>query len=404
MAGTLKRFLSRLKYTSVTWLFTLWDMMFVNLTHRNRDAFVILDDTFPWLGTGFRVLEFNEYLRVFRNCIVYSTIHSYPQARKRYVQYYPEYASRIFRFSRHINFDCRLIYIVFLHNAYAFLPFIERFKIPFVLELYPGGFFRLGEDISDRQLAQVCGSSLLKKIIVTQSIAYSYLIENKLCATEKLAYIYGGVINVPQNIGPRKIYPFDKATFDICFTAYKMMPLGQDKGYDIFIRVANELLKRDDRFRFHVVGTFDEKDIDISEIRSHLHFYGPRTSDFFCEYYLDKDMILSPNRPFVLAKGAFDGIPTGSVLEAGAYGVAMFCTDQLKLTEGVFRHGENIIIIDTDTDSIVNEIWRYYQDVGNLYRIAQNGQITIAEVYSKERQLGSRIQIIQDVLDGLAPH
>jgi glycosyltransferase involved in cell wall biosynthesis len=401
----LKNFLSKLMTLPAslsTRVIKLKNTMLLNLTHCNRDAFVILDDCFPWMGSGFRVLEFNEYLKVFRNCVVYSTVLDFSREKNRYAQYYPEYSSRINNLKGHIDFDCGLIYIVFLHNAYAFLPIIERYKIPFVLELYPGGFFHLDEDISDRRLAKVCGSDMLRKIIVTQPITYSYLIENKFCSPEKLAYIYGGVINVPRNIGHRRIYPRDKATFDICFTAYKQMPLGQDKGYDIFIQVAKELFKRDDRFRFHVVGTFNENDIDVSEIRAHIHFYGPKTSDFFREYYLDKDLILSPNRPFVLAKGAFDGIPTGTVLEAGACGVAMFCADQLKLTEGVFRHGVDIVIINTDTDSMVNEIWQYYQDPGKLYWIAQNGQSTIAEVYSKERQLGPRIQIIQDLLDGLA--
>lgn len=377
--------------------------MLINLTHCNRDAFVILDDGFPWLGTGFRVIEFNEYLKIFPNCVVYSKIPGFSRERNRYAQYYPEYSSRIIRFNHYINFDCRLIYIVFLHNAYAFLPIIERYKIPFVLELYPGGYFRLGDKLSDQQLAKICSSRLLRKIIVTQPITYSYLIEKKFCATEKLTYIYGGVINLPQNFGNKKTYPFNKETFDICFTAYKQMPLGQDKGYDIFIQVAKELLKRNDRFRFHVVGTFNENDIDVSEIRSRIHFYGHRTSDFFCEYYRDKDLILSPNRPFVLAKGAFDGIPTGAVLEAGACGVAMFCADQLNLMEGVFRHGDNIVIINTDSDSIVNEIWKFYQEPGKLYLIAQNGQTTIGEVYSKERQLGSRVQLIRETLNELAP-
>jgi glycosyltransferase involved in cell wall biosynthesis len=405
MAGSLKRFLTKLSNKIiglVTRVIMLRDTILINLTHRNRDAFVILDDCFPDVSTGFRVVEFNEYLRVFQNCFVYSTDADFLRERNRYAKYFPEYTSRITIFNHYLNFDCKLIYVVFLHNAYAFLPIIERFKIPFVLELYPGGFFQLGEDLSDRRLSKVCGSGMLRKIIVTQPITYSYLLENKFCEEDKMAYIYGGVINIPENIGARKIFPFDKETFDICFTAYKHMPLGQDKGYDVFIQVAKSLLKRNDHFYFHVVGDFDENDIDVSDISTHILFYGPRTSDFFREYYLDKDVILSPNRPFVLAKGAFDGIPTGSVLEAGACGVAMFCSDQLKLTKGVFRHGENIVIIDTEPETVVNIIWYYYQEPAKMYQIARNGQLTISEVFSKERQLNSRIKVIQDLLDQLA--
>jgi glycosyltransferase involved in cell wall biosynthesis len=179
------------------------------------------------------------------------------------------------------------------------------------------------------------------------------------------------------------------------------MAMGKDKGYDIFIQVAKELLKRGNCFRFHVVGNYDESDIDVSEIRSYIQFYGTRTSDLFSEYYLNKDLILSPNRPFVLAKGAFDGIPTGSALEAGACGVAMFCSDQLKLTDGVFAHGENIVIIATETDSIVNEVWRYREDPGKMYLIGEKGRNTIKEMYGSQRQLESRTQIIQEVIDRL---
>ena len=43
------------------------------------------------------------------------------------------------------------------------------------------------------------------------------------------------------------------------------------------------------------------------------------------------DLIISPNVPFVLASGAFDGFPTACCMEAALSGTAMFVTDELKL-------------------------------------------------------------------------
>jgi glycosyltransferase involved in cell wall biosynthesis len=409
VARTLRRFLARLRSVLIRRLLSLWKLAtkelitphlaaFNKWKPRKGDTLIILDDAFPHIGTGFRILEFNEYLRVFPKSMIYTTLANFANFKDEYIQYYPEYSSRILAFSPDDSLDCRLVYIAFLHNASAFLPVIESFKVPFILELYPGGLFRLGEEESDRLLAQVCESKMLRKIIVTQPITYSYLIDKKFCDKEKLAYIHGGVINVPQNIPQKQLYPRDKKTFDICFTAYKYMPLGKDKGYDIFIQVAKQLAKRSSCFRFHVVGTFERSDIDVSEIDSQIYFYGPKPMDFFIGYYMDKDLILSPNRPFVLEKGAFDGIPTGSVLEAGACGVAMFCTDLLKLTEGVFRDEDEIIIIDLESESIVNKVWQYYQDPEKLYGIARRGRTAISKNYRKKRQMGSRIRTIRTVL------
>jgi glycosyltransferase involved in cell wall biosynthesis len=377
--------------------------LYFAITHKNRNALVILDDLFPWLGTGFRILEFNHHLKTFDHTLIYSTSPEFRRTKRAYSRRYLEYSKRVFRFNSHIRFDCRLFYIVFLHNAYTFLPTIEKYRVPFILELYPGGFFQLDDARSDEQLAQVCRSAFLQKVIVTQRITHSYLLQKTFCPDEKICYIHGGVINTPQILGSKKLFGRDKPTFDICFTAYKVMPMGRDKGYDIFVQVATELGKKDTRFRFHVVGTFDETDIDVSTIREQIRFYGPRTAEFFPEYYLDKDVILSPNRPFVLANGAFDGIPTGAVLEAAACGVAMFCTDQLNLTSGVFEHGKDIVIMEPDAEAIISGILRYFQTVDELYQIARQGKITVERVYGLERQLGARTKLIRDVLEEIPP-
>ncbi len=364
----------------------------------DRDALVILDDLFPWLGTGFRVKEFNEYLQTFETSIVYSTNRRFCREMASYRQYFPEYADRIFRLHAKRGFDGRLAYIVFLHNAITFLPVIERLELPFVLELYPGGHFHLDDRDSDEKLRRVCNSPFLKKIIVTQRVTREYLLGRGLCAERVIHYIHGGVVSIPEMPLDKKFFGTDKQTFDICFTAYRQMPLGEDKGYDLFVEVAKKLGAVDSRFRFHVVGGFDKTVIDCSCLGERIRFYGPQTTNFFPNYYRDKDVILSPNRPFVLAPGAFDGIPTGAVVEAGSCSVAMFCTDQLQLTKETFEPGRDIVIVKPDVDSICQTLLSYFRNPVTLYNIARYGRKAIEKTYSPRIQLGMRTELLREIM------
>lgn len=369
---------------------------------RRRDTLAMFDDLFPWLGTGFRISEFNSYLRRFEGSVVYSTHPNFGGEMRRYRRQYPEYAKRIFRFRSERRFQCRLAYIVFLHNAVRFLPVIDEFSLPFVLELYPGGQFRLDDPFSDESLRRVCSSPFLRKIIVTQRVTMRYLADKQFCPETMLLYVYGGVIQLPAVTPERRVFGTHKDTFDICFTAYRQMPLGLDKGYDLFIEAAKRLSGLDARLRFHVVGDFDADDIDCSSLGGKITFYGPRTTDFFPSYYQDKDLIVSPNRPFALASGAFDGIPTGAVVEAGACGVAMFCTDQLALTDGIFESGKDIVLVDGDVDSICEQVMTYVRRPDALYEIGRHGKRTIDETFSSERQLSPRQALLSSILQTTA--
>jgi glycosyltransferase involved in cell wall biosynthesis len=399
---TIRRLLSVFKRRVLrVWLFffRLGYASLHNWTHSNKNALVILDDLFPWLGTGFRVIEFNEYLKVFNQCRIYSSNVEYDREKRLYDQRYPEYSDRILRFDPHIDFKCSLIYIVFLHNAHNFLPIIERYEVPFIVELYPGGYFELDEEVSDKRLSEICHSRFLRKIIVTQPIIRSYLLDRNFCSEDKILYIYGGLVNVPENLGARKCFGKDKQTFDVCFTAYKNMPLGENKGYDVFIQVAQKLLEKRQDFYFHVVGTFDENDIDVSDMGDHIRFYGPRLAPFFQYYYLDKDIILQPNKPFVLGKGAFEVVPTGTGSEAGACGVAMFCTDPLNTIKGTFDHGKDIVIVSPKPEGIVDEILHYYNNPDKLYQISRAGRDKIRKILDINKQMSPRVQLIRQFLE-----
>ena len=297
-------------------------------------------------------------------------------------------------------FECKLAYFVFLGNAYTHLSLIEKFRIPFVFTLYPGGAFQLNQSASDIMLRRVCSSPYLKKVIVTQPITRKYLQENNLVENDKIEFIYGGVFPsefYAENELEKKYFPDDKKTIDICFVAHKYTRLGEDKGYDIFVDVV-KFFSLNRCINFHVVGDFDENVIDITEVKEKITFYGKQRTDFFPSFYSKMDIILSPNRPFVLGPGGFDGFPTGCCVEAALCGVAVFCTDILDQNM-YFENRKDIVIIKPIASSIVNIIQYFLDNANDLYSLSRNGQAKFADIFSFKSQLSPRVKIIQDLID-----
>jgi len=372
------------------------------LTHllkTNRGRLLIFDDTFHWIGSNFRIVEINAYLAHFPRSLVYTTTPDFFRKRRQYAQLYGwKMANRTFRYDPKAEYSGSFAFIIFLHNAHAFLPVLERCRVPFLMEMYPGGFFCLNNERSDAWLRLVCSSPMFRGVIVTTRISKQYLMEKKFCDEDKIHYMYGGVAGLPELRRQRAQYPEDKRTFDICFIAYQQTPRGEDKGYDVFIAAAKILAKLSPIFRFHVVGTFSERVIDVSEIWDRITFYGPQTRAFFETFHADMDAIVSPCRPFVLEPGAFDGIPTGCTGEAGACGVAMFTTDVLRLTEGIFHDGKDIVLIQPDPNDVVEKMMFYFQNPDLLRRIALGGRETIRRVLANELQVAFRVEMIEKLM------
>ncbi len=354
--------------------------------------------------TAFRVAEFNAYLEIFPSTQVYSTssVGSIPfkQALKEYASCYPQFKKQVAKFHPLRQLHGSLIYIVFLHNAYNFISVIERDSIPFIFELYPGGTFQLEDPASDAKLRRVCSSPLFRKVIVTQKVTYDYLLAKQFCSVTQIEYVFGVALLSEQLNSQRvvkKRYPQDKATFDICFVANKYTERGTDKGYDIFVEAAKKLCFLSGATCFHVVGTFSEADIDISDLKGRIKFYGSQNTDFFPEFYSRMDIILSPNLPFVLAQGAFDGFPTGACVEAGLCGVAVFCTDVLNLNT-TFVPDRDIKFVSHNAISIFEDIRFYLHNVELLYNLSEAGRIKFAELFNADAQLKPRVRILQQYL------
>ena len=374
-----------------------------------RRRLVILDDIFPHLLSAFRIAEYNAYLAAYQNALVYSTAasfaligeqRSFQEVVAEYVGCYPQFRGRARAIDERRSLQGQPAYFVFLQNARNFMSLLERYQMPFVFTLYPGGGFQLDQEDSDKTLERVCSLPNLHKVIVTQKITYEYLMHRQLLDPEKVEFIYGGVLPVgrlTERLPAKKHFRQDKDTFDICFVAYKYIPGAIDKGYDVFLAVAKLLANTHSDIRFHVVGPFDETDLDVSGLGGRLKFYGAQLTDFFPEFYSRMDIILSPNIPFLLQPGAFDGFPTGCCVEAALCGVAVFCTDPLHQNI-TFQEGEELVIIPRDATEISGIIDQYYHCPDDLYRLARCGQAAFQEVFALEAQMKPRLRILTECL------
>ena len=370
---------------------------------------VIIDDIFPHPVSGFRYQEFISYLQHMNSLKVLTTgwsvhvlgkqtIHELMISFKRK---FPDLGNRLMKFTSLDHIDCKLLYFVFLGNAYSLVELAEAKRIPFVFTLYPGGLFGLNNANSDDMLRRVMKSPCFRKVIVSQKAIRDYLIEKEFCKPEQIEYIFGVVTpldKIESSYQGKKHFGIDKENLDICFVAHKYTKYGQDKGYDVFIETAKILAKKYNNVNFHVVGNFDESVIDISTIRDKVHFYGIRQPEWFDEFYRDKDIILSANINGMIYKGSFDGFPTASCTDAGLCKTAIFCTDPLNLNNGHFKQDEELVIIEHNVSKIVEKIDFYYNHPELLKNIGENGYLAIKKIYGYESQIKPRIQLLQDEL------
>ena len=371
---------------------------------RTETSLLILDDLFPHLLSSWRIAEYNGYLERYDKSVVHSTGGAFPvigeersfaAVREEFVAQYPQFAGRVFPFE-HKRPQAQFAYFLFLHNVRHFLRILNKSRTPFAFTLYPG--FQMNDETSDTLLRKVCASPNLKKIITTQKLSHEYVLD--FIEPEKVEFIYGGVFPSSKLVTAtplRKYFLRDKATFDICFVAFKYMPKGIDKGYDVFVSVARALSRLYDDIQFHVVGRFDSSDIDVSDFKDRIHFYGTQQTDFFPQFHANMDLILSPNVPFVCRPGAFDGFPTGSCIEAALCGVPVFCTDILRQNI-VFKDGEEIVIIPRDTDEICELINHYYRNYDRLVQVGRCGQQAFERELGLDAQLPKRFRIMDKYL------
>ena len=374
----------------------------------------MIDSQFPQKDPfAFKNSEINQYFKKVENFQSYTMYpmkpdagawftHGYGITREEfcenkagYLNHYAQDENKINYLNPDKKYNFKLAYTYFLAETYVLLPFLEKNKIPFIFVLYPGGGFGLNFDKSDNMLKKIFQSKYFRGVITTQDLTKDYLLNKKLCQEEKIHHIYGGFVQFNKDdIVRKKYYLKNKNTLDICFVAAKYSEKGIDKGYDLFIETAKKLSKQTDDIMFHVVGGFNENDIDVSDISSRITFYGYKKPDFLAEFYSKMDIFLAPSRPFKLFEGNFDGFPLG--IDAGYCGAAIFVSDELNMNK-YYTDKKDIIIIELNANKITNEIMKYYKNISELYKISKSCQSTTQDLFDIDYQIGERLKVFNKI-------
>jgi glycosyltransferase involved in cell wall biosynthesis len=318
----------------------------------------------------------------------------FKQKLRGYVRKYPESAGKIRLLSPKKRYQFKLAYTYFLAETYTLLPFLEKNEIPFVFLLNPGGAFGVNNESSDKMLRAIFASKYFRKVIVNQKPFEDYLLRKKLCGRNDVLFDFSGSVQFKESdVVAKRFFKHDKQTFDICFVAAKYSPKGVDKGYDLFIAAAKQIVKFSSDVRFHVVGGFSEDEIDVSFIKDAIKFYGYLPPAELPEFYANMDIYLSPNRPFKLYEGGSDGFP----LSAGAMycGVCGFNTDELHMNTE-FKKNE-VVIIKPQAKDIVEKVKYFYNHTDELYAISRKGQKKAQKLYDLEAHIKSRIQLFEEI-------
>ena len=369
-------------------------------------SLAIVDDCFPYPISSFRLAEFTGLLDAFPTAVVNTSGSVLPglgcnleisELIRAHVNVYPEDRDRIQPFRAGASLEGKAVYCVFLHNIHALLDRINRDRAPFVFTLYPGGGFLLDDPNSCEQLKRVFDSPNFGKVIVTQPITREYLLARKLCDDEWIRSIFGGVLPPADlsSLPEKQLYGVHKRTVDVCFAAWRYMAQGRDKGYDTFIAVARLLVQRFDFVHFHAVGPWSEIDVDVSSLRGRMHFHPPMSGDMKA-FFRRMDLIVSPNVPFTLARGKFDGFPTGCCVEAGLSGTAVCASDELK-QNGPFTNGRDILITSVAAADVAEVAGAAISDYDGLTELASRGQTTFSQVFGWAAQMGPRLAVLSQL-------
>jgi len=294
----------------------------------------------------------------------------------------------------------KLALTVFAMNADLFRPLFETLGIGFCCTLNPGGGFRLDDPYSDDRLRRVFASPAFRHAIVTYPLTRDYVIERFQVPSDRITLIPGTIVMerfLAAHATPKRRYPADKPTLDICFAGLRYSPTGADKGYDRFILAATRLARRFPHLRVHVIGNFTAETFPIGELAGRITFHGQRGQAWMAAFYGGMDAIVSPNVAHQLAKGAFDGFPVTSCIEAGMCGVALFATDPMGLNAWL-ENDRHFVAIPDDEAGIAARMEPWLAAPERLYRLAAEGQRRFVEIWGEEAQMTPRLALIADLL------
>ncbi|MDC7692830.1 glycosyltransferase 61 family protein [Asticcacaulis sp. DXS10W] len=374
---------------------------------------LFFDSSFPDPISSFRFGEFISYVKHFDTAVVsssnwdvrpYGGADNFFDLRQEISRKNGIGEAQIVDFDSSRPVRARSAYAVFINNA-ALIADRSIFDVNrFGFTLYPGGGFALNNRESDLKLKRVLTDSRCQYVVTTQIATYDYLLEKQWIDTNRIVHVFGGV--VPSLLGglPR----LDNSQWlgselNICFVAQRYSHNGWEKGYDVLVAVAKHL-KGNRHVRFHVVGGYDSSVIPLDGL-DNITFYGIQKPDFFPDFYRKMHVILSPNisASHKHGSGQFDGFPTTTCVEAGAYGVAMFLSDYMNFNRDatgakIFQEGREFELITRDAEAIAEKIRYYLSAREELAQLANAGRRRLGELFSYDSQMGPRIRAVEKYL------
>lgn len=368
---------------------------------------LILDNGFPDQALGFRLAEFNHYLKHYRDSMVRTVAGNFDSKKAAYSAAFPALAGRVKPWSGTEKCSEHLAYFVFISNLQFYLPWLNEQKIPFVFTLYPGGNFGFGYEKSDKVILEALASPWLRKIIVTSPGVKEYLqqLAGGRTNLEKLVEEIHGVVIDSQYFAPgkassRRRFGIDKDTFDVCFVAYKIMPQAINKGFPQFLAAARILSATIPGVRFHVVGNLGPEDGELEGIDEQIFFYGLQPNTFFKSFYAGMDAIVAPSIGYTNAKNNgvfFDGFPVSACVEASLCGVAMIATDPFGLNR-YFEDGKDMLITTAEPAALAGALSALANDPARMKEIAEAGEKISRAIYHPDIQLARRRAVLDKCL------
>ncbi|MBF6652754.1 hypothetical protein C3B47_07585 [Flavobacterium columnare] len=375
------------------------------LNFRKKYDLIIADDILPSTLSPWRNLEYNELIKNFDNSIIYtdtSTYVSYSQDKtfnenlNSLEKLYPFVKNKIKKLKRTSNMNCNLFYTIFYNNINKHFDFLEANKIPFAFTLYPGGGFVINNEEIDERLKKIFSSKFFKGVIVNQYITKEYLLKKRLVDPEKIKLIFGVPISI-EKTSTKIEKPTEK--INILFFANKYTKNGEDKGFDDFQLIAKELISKSTNYNFIVIGNFNYNDLKINDLQNHFDFKGILDEKLFNEELKKTHIIISPNKPFKIAKGSFDGFPLATCISASIYENVLILSDYFNEAEKInLIEGIDFIKFDDNINKVVNEIESLKIDPEKMNTIALNGKNKLLNLYDFNNQIIPRINFIKNIL------
>lgn len=360
---------------------------------------IIIDDLFPHPASGFRNAEFLYYLKNIPNSIVICSGTSLKVLKeeqgidyyiKQFTKEYPYLANRIKK-KKIINFiNSKLYYCIFWNQTKKVLfPIASSKNIAFAYTLYPGGGFEVYNKNTLIELSKITNHNLCKYVIVNQNFTLKNIKD----------YVHKSKIRLIEGSPILKIPDYKNKTINnkinIVFAAGKYCNDGKDKGFDIFLSIV-DYFKNSSKCAFHLIGGFNDN--DIGALSKYINTLGYINNNELDHFFQKMDIIVSPNRPFVLCNGCFDGFPLATVAQAGLNGVCMICTDELKENNTLINN-RDIIILPPRADLFINTISELIMNPDQIVSIGYNGRLKLLDMFSEEKQLKPRLNLIREIIN-----